>query len=209
MIDAHIVDSIRADNGQRVTVSLLGELYTIMLPAEFEVENVMLAAFLTLKLTGKCVSAAVKKRFSKKATIKDVSICGVTLADPAFGAAQAVFRITNMIDLGFGRQTAVLDNIAKPADNAVLSPKKNLAIPRKLANLDFVYTSKRLSAVTNARDAIRQRHGYKKIETITPDVIAPGDFLVFKDVWEKSKAVLSEALRTVPEKGKRKPKNAI
>lgn len=207
--DAHLVDSVRADNGVRVSVSLLGELYTIMLPSAFEFENITLAALLTLKLTGKCVNAAVKKRFAHNRASKNLEINGVTLADHTFGGAQAVFRITNMIDLGFGRQTAILDNIAKSADNAVINPKKNLAIPRKLANLDFVYTSKRLSAVSNARAAIKQSHGYRKIETITPDVIAPGDFLVFKDVWDKSKAVLSEALRTVPEKGKRKPKNAI
>lgn len=197
--DIYVRDKIHAANGQRVSINLLGEEYETQLDNEFEVDGAFLAGLLVAKITGQCVSSLLKKAGPFTRAMSAAPNSAITLADPSLGAAQAVFRVTNMIDLGFGRQTAILDTLSKSAHNPLDMPKKSLAIPRKMDNLDFVYTSKRLNAVSNAREAIKQSQGYRKIETITPDVVAPGDFLVFKDVWTKSKAALSEALRIVPD----------
>ncbi|MCB1531803.1 MAG: hypothetical protein KDJ35_02925 [Alphaproteobacteria bacterium] len=199
--DAQVLECVDAGNGCRITVKILDQEHSAVLPSGSDIDEAFVAALLALRLTGKCVSSVLKTMGKDQGFINQTGN-GITLADPALGGAQAVFRITNMIDLGSGRQTAILDNVAKAAHDSLTFPKKSLAIPRKMANLDFVYTSKRLSAVSNAREAIRKSQGAAKIETITPDVIAPGDFLVFKDVWTKSKAVLSEVLRCVPETGK-------
>lgn len=207
--DIHIIEDITANNGRRVNVYLLGEEHSFNLPNTYELDNAVLAGLLVLEITGRCALQTMKKIASTEDALTIKMPTDITFMQPDFGALQAVFRITNMIDLGFGRQTAILDDISRSADNALAISKKRLAIPNKLDNLDFVYTSKRLSAVSNARAAIKKSQGYKKIETITPDVVAPGDFLVFKDVWNKSKAVLSETLRIVPETTRRKPKNVI
>ncbi|HBR68425.1 MAG TPA: hypothetical protein DEA55_03520, partial [Rhodospirillaceae bacterium] len=44
---------------------------------------------------------------------------------------QAVFRIQNLIDLGYGRQTAVLDNVMFPDAPAAAPARNDLSIPRR------------------------------------------------------------------------------
>lgn len=205
--DVRLCDMITASNGVRATIEILGERYTSLKPVGFEYDDAFLVSLLVMKLTDKCVDTIMMESSDALSRKKDAEN-GITLVPSVPEFSQAVFRVTNMIDLGFGRQTAMLDNISEAAHNSFTLRKKSLAMPRKLANLDFVYTSKRLNAVSNARDTIRQTQGYAKVETITPDVVAPGDFLVFKDVWNKSKAALSEVLRSVPETRKRKSRTS-
>lgn len=205
--DVRVREMIEAGNGIRLSVDVLGDRYTFLLDSGFEYTPPVLAALMILKLTDKCIAGAMKPY----ANILDQKVSAgnaVTLIDPALEKAEAVFRITNMIDLGFGRQTAMLDNLATPAHKALSIKKKNLAIPSKLANLDFVYTSKGFGAVIDARAVIRENHGNAPVAPIVPDVLAPGDFVVFKDVWSRSRTALSEVLRLVPHAGKR-PKNAV
>lgn len=207
-LDAHVISNLEADNGSRVSVSLLGEDYTFLLPKGFDFNASILAALLVLKVTDKCLVSAIESFASlEKSSTEDE---GVMLIDPSQAPQyQAAFRITNMIDLGFGRQTAILDNIARGAmaraENSgrlSVSLKKGFAIPARLANLNFVYTSKGNGTLTDAKAVIQERHRDSAVESIAPEVVAPGDFLVFKNVWDSSKSALSEALRIVPEGNK-------
>ena len=205
--DAQLLEIIAAENGTRLRIRILGEEHVFVLPAGYEFNPVMLAGLAVLKLCGKSLRAALRA-FENKA-VSSVLESSVSLIDPALrgrNEPQAVFRVTNMIDLGFGRQTAILDTVAAPSQNGLSFMKKDLAIPRKLASLNFVYTSKKVGVVSNAYDAIREKHGNANanIASIAPDVISPGDFLVFRDVRTSPKAIFSEALRLVPDFAKRK-----
>jgi UDP-N-acetylmuramoyl-tripeptide--D-alanyl-D-alanine ligase len=201
--DARLCDCVRADNGSRVTANILGEEISFLLSKEFSGHEALIPALLILKLTDKSLSAALRA-FEQAHGLFSSFEGAVTLIDPALRrqqvGPQAVFKITNMIDWGLGRQTAMLDNFTSPLSGSVSLCKKDLAIPRKLASLDFVYTSRDLKAVPDAHTAIRERHRNVKLEPIVPAVLAPGDFLVFKQVWNSSKAAFSEALRLVPAK---------
>lgn len=208
--DAKMLEICAADNGVRVAVELFGERCEFLMPKGFSFDASLLPALMVLRLTDQDVDQAMR---SLAQTVRACGSAGpVTLIDPAVRAREeAAFRITNMIDLGIGRQTAILDNIARGSHNtqrSSLSLKKGFAIPPRLANLDFVYTSKSVGTINNARAAIERHHNGASVESIAPDVLMPGDFLVFKDVWDRSKISLSDVLRVVPEKGKR-PSNVI
>ncbi len=208
--DAQIVSILEADNGVRVCVSILEKEYTFLMPKGFEFDVSMLAALMVLEVTNKCLVSAMESLGAAQ-TMKS-NTQGVMLIDPSQNRQEeAVFRITNMIDLGLGRQTAILDNISKTACKSLsvpLSAKKGFAIPARLDNLNFVYTSKGLGTFVNAKAVLKKRHRKSRVESIAPDALVPGDFLVFKDIWDSSKSALSDALRIIPETGK-KPTHAL
>jgi hypothetical protein len=195
--DARLVSILHANNGTRVTVNILGEEMTFFSADREEFNPAALAGLLVLKLAHKTAPSSIHG--CAPGTIYKPQ--GVTLIDPALPphGPQALFRVTNMIDLGSGRQTAVLDNIKSPAYSPLSLTKKELEIPRKLASLDFVYTSKKVGAVNNAVEILKAKHSSARIESIVPDVLAPGDFLVFRNIRQTSKVIFSEALRLVPE----------
>ena len=201
--DARLVDVMHADNGTRVRVNILGEDMTFVSPVHEDFNMTSLAGFLVLKLAQKDMPATIRGT-QGQVTSPVQTAAGVSLIDPALrdsAMPQALFRVTNMIDLGFGRQTAILDNIACPAQGGLSLHKNDLAIPRRLASLDFVYTSKKVGAITNAHAVIQEKHRNARVEHITTDVITPGDFLVFKSLPPRqvTQTIFSEALRLIPE----------
>mgnify|MGYP000445180758 CR=1 FL=1 len=205
--DVRLSEIIEAGNGVRLSVDVMGDQYTFLLPLGFVYDSALLATLLVLKLTDKCLESAMRPYaniLDQKTSVKNT----ITLADPSLEKTQAVFRVTNMIDLGMGRQTAILDNISRSAHKALTLKKAGFSVPDKLAHLDFVHTGKSVATVSNARAEIQARHGNVGLESIIPDVIVPGDFLVFKGLWNKSKTIFSEALRLTPDHRKREPANA-
>ena len=203
--DARLVDVMRANNGTRVTVNILGEEMTFVSPQQEEFSPVLLAGFLVLKLARRDMPSTIGNTEASGIMAPESSVTLINPGMPQANTPQALFRVTNMIDLGFGRQTAILDNIVNPA---LSLPKKDLAIPTKLASLDFVYASKRVGAVANAHEVIRQNHVGAQIQSIPTEVLSPGDFLVFKNVQQTSRAIFSEALRLIPEFKGRKLKTS-
>lgn len=205
--DAKIQSCILADNGSSVSAKILEQEVSFFLPGNFENPADLVAGLLILKLTGKNLMAAIH---TFEAAYSPCAGTGgaVTLIDPALrerrSGPQAAFKITNMIDWGFGRQTAVLDNFAGSRRGAGFL-KKDLAIPRKLASLDFVFTGRITGALSDARSAIGEKHRNMKIEPIAPDVLVPGDFLVFRQARTGPRAVFSEALRLIPHRRVKKP----
>lgn len=191
--DACLASLVQADNGTRVCVNILGEAMTFVSNAREDFSPVALAGFLVLKLAQLDMPAAVCGNEDEVAAHRATG--SVTLIDPALkNGPQALFKVTNMIDLGFGRQTAILDNMGFGAASAGY-----LAIPRRIATLDVLYTGKKAGTVANAQAALQDRHRNARIEPIATEVLAPGDFLVFKKAREGSKAIFAEALRLIPD----------
>ncbi len=110
-----------------------------------------------------------------------------------------VFRIKNMIDLGNGRKTAILENVSFPEYSLQKERRAKLAIPKEVANLGLVCTSRDVCAVPNVYSAIKKAYAYARLGQIVTDVVAPGDFLVFRQDAGNSGAKLSHALRLVPQ----------
>jgi hypothetical protein len=208
--DARIRERINAGNGCRIRANIAGEELSFLLPHAFDCGGVM-AALLVLKLTGKPLAPALQAFESAYRLI--ASFESVTLIEPAqreknAEKAQAVFKIRNMIDWGFGRQTAVLDNLAGAGRAGLSFTAGDFSIPDRKERIDFVYTGRKPGAVPNARTAIAQKYKNLALEPIAPDVLVPGDFLVFREIWHSSKAVFSEALRLIPDRKMKKP-NAL
>lgn len=205
-IDVQVLDVCQGSNGVRVSLSMMGEVEEIVFPKGTKIQPSLLASMLILKISDKSLQTVA----SRMRAVRSVNMGSVSLIDPGMKAnEQAAFRITNMIDLGIGQQTAILDNVILDKNNAQrssLSLKKGFVIPPRLANLNFVYTSKGMNTLNNAKAVIQEHHKGARVESITPDVLMPGDFLVFKDVWDSSKSAFSEALRVVPDKPARSVK---
>ncbi len=108
----------------------------------------------------------------------------------------AVFRVTSLIDLGSGRQTAMLEGYLPDHGDRKTIRKSQLAMPRKIGNLDVVYTTKTITPVSRAYHVIGEILRSPCTAKIVPDVLAPGDFLVF--VKKARQKIAIEALRVTP-----------
>jgi hypothetical protein len=108
----------------------------------------------------------------------------------------AVFRVRNLIDLGGGRQTAMLEGYLPDHDGRKSIKKTRLAMPSKIGNLDVVYTTKTITPVSHVYHVIGQILRSPGTDKIVPEVLAPGDFIVF--VKKARQKIAIEALRVMP-----------
>lgn len=90
-----------------------------------------------------------------------------------------IFRVGNMIDLGNGRQTVMLDHVDYPRASAAQQSNKDVAVPFRMGHLDFVYTSRRKPMVRNVQSLLDTLYKGSAVEKIVTDVLSPGDLLVF------------------------------
>lgn len=118
----------------------------------------------------------------------------------------SVFRVRNIIELGMGRKTLMLDPV--PFEGAEHEggyifrnfPKNKLAIPKKVSNLGFVCTSKGFAALPNVYSAMkRMAHvvGGKRLGVICPEALVPGDFVMFEHSCQTFRPRFSKALRAM------------
>lgn len=196
--DAWMVEKITAANGTRVTMQILGETHTLNVD-ESESLAVLPAALLAAKICGRDVHALTRLMKPCQTLRRQIEGFSISLFDAVPRVCQkrteqAVFRIQNLIDFGYGRQTAILDNISFPESHSD-GRENGLAIPRKIANLECVYAGRKITGVRNAHEAIKSVHARGNLEAISTDVLAPGDFIVFEQPHDRLKASFSEALR--------------
>ncbi|MDH5721993.1 MAG: hypothetical protein OEY94_01560 [Alphaproteobacteria bacterium] len=107
-----------------------------------------------------------------------------------------VFRVVNMIDIGDGRQTVVLGAL-NGVENRVAEGSDFPAVPFRMGSLDFVYTSRRVPSLCDYRHLITSTYPEARIEEIVPEVLAPGDLLVFRQKRGENSIKLAGAMRVV------------
>tara|TARA_R110002072_G_scaffold214459_1_gene371701 strand:- start:105 stop:566 length:462 start_codon:yes stop_codon:yes gene_type:complete len=111
-----------------------------------------------------------------------------------------VFRVGNMIDLGNGRQTVMLDHVDFPnAYYAKTAKNANVAVPFCMGVLDFVYTSPRKPVLRDVHSLLSTLYKGDQVEKIVLDVLSPGDLLVFKHDADTQRIKLVDTLRVVKE----------
>lgn len=125
---------------------------------------------------------------------------------PKEDVAGLVFRVSNMIDLGNGRQTVVLDHVASSDKRSLKPMKAGASVPFRMGNLDFVYTSRQNPVVQNVSALLANLYKGSKVERIVPDVLSPGDLLVFRQQGDTMKIKMTDALRVVKESEYRQSK---
>lgn len=107
-----------------------------------------------------------------------------------------VFSVGNMIDLGRGRQTVMLDPVEHP-EYARLRPKDEVAVPFCMGRMDFLYTSHKKPVLSNVNNLLSTLYKKSDVERIVVDVLAPGDLLVFEQEKEARRIKMIDCLRIV------------
>lgn len=108
-----------------------------------------------------------------------------------------VFRVSNMIDLGQGRQTVLLEHVDFPKTYRKRCSDHDVAIPFRMGNLDFIYTSLQQPRVQNVHNLLSTLYKDEHVEKIVADVLSPGDLLIFKQEGKSMRIKMLEALRIV------------
>jgi len=103
--------------------------------------------------------------------------------------SEAIFRVKSLIDVGNGARTLVLDQ------GAPIARETDFSLPARLAGLDVVCASKKVSVFKNAREAAERLFKANPLRDIVPEVLAPGDYVVFKSKKTQNTSVFSSALR--------------
>jgi len=108
-----------------------------------------------------------------------------------------IFRVGNMIDLGTGRQTVMLEHLDYPKTYGMRhkGSDKDIPVPFRMGDLDFVYTSKCKPAVRDVHSLLSTLYKGDQVEKIVPEVLMPSDLLVFTHDCETAKIKLSQTLR--------------
>ncbi len=108
-----------------------------------------------------------------------------------------IFRVGSMVDTGQGRQVVMLEHIDYPSSYHIRKKGGDVAIPFRMGDMDFVYTSLRKPELRNVNTLLSALYKKGEVEKIVPDVICPGDILVFKQDKGSLKIKVVEALRVV------------
>lgn len=112
-----------------------------------------------------------------------------------------VLQVTAMVDTGTGSSQMVLKNalpgeweidLQKPGHG-----KKRMDLPCRIHGMNCVYTGRSFGVITDVTDALRAVTGNAKLAAIVPDVIMPGDFVVFKHVGEDYKIRFAGVVRAI------------
>ena len=108
-----------------------------------------------------------------------------------------VFRVGNMIDLGKGRQTVMLEHIDHPKAYCGGAVSRGINVPFSMGNLDFIYTSTQSPKIQNISNLLSSLYKDEDIEKIISEVLSPGDILVFKQDSKTMTMKMMDTLRVV------------
>lgn len=116
--------------------------------------------------------------------------------DPLAAERFTAFQVKNVVDLGMARKTLILENIRNREPSNEFQTAKDLEVPMRIRDLNLVYTSKQMSLSPDEHRAIHKSQA-TEIRDIVPEVLSPGDYLVFRKPATETKAEFSSALRAV------------
>lgn len=115
-------------------------------------------------------------------------------------------KVSSLIDTGRMRQTVVLENafpgmVEEDEQLHALGlqvGKNHLAIPPRVANLNCVFTGRRPRLVYDAYDALKTNLRTEKLMPIIPEIISPGDYMIFRHLQNRDCFKFAGLLRAVP-----------
>ena len=132
-----------------------------------------------------------------------MKLAGVTVSvRPKPKTPYSVLKVSGLIDTGNEQQTVILQNafpneweidLEKPVKSS-----KGLSLPRRIANLNCIYTGRSFGVVPDVNDAIRAITCNAKLAAVVPDVIAPGDFMIFKHEGPRLRIRFAGIVRALP-----------
>ena len=116
-----------------------------------------------------------------------------------------VLKVASLIDTGRSAQTVVLENAFpglvedEPELMKVADQLRNnkMAIPPKIANLNCVFTGRRPRLVSDVQTALKEKAGLNKLIPVIPEIIAPGDYVIFRHMPNRGCFKLAGMMRAV------------
>lgn len=116
-----------------------------------------------------------------------------------------VLKVSSLIDTGRSAQTIVLENafpglVEQEPDLMKIaeSIKQNrMAIPPKIANLNCVFTGRRPRLVNNVQLALKEKAGLSRLIPVIPEIVAPGDYVIFRHLPNRACFKLAGMMRSV------------
>lgn len=140
---------------------------------------------------------------SNKTSWRTIKLAGVKVSvQPKPRTPYSVLRVQGLIDTGNGQQTVILKN-ALPSEWEVdlenkVKSSKGLSLPRRIANLNCVYTGQSFGVIADVTDAVRAVSGNAQLAAVVPEVIAPGDFMIFKHEGPRLRIRFAGIVRAMP-----------
>ncbi len=107
----------------------------------------------------------------------------------------AAFKVKNLIDIGVMNRTVILDS-RRVSQGIQTQRIPDLEIPHRIDSLNLVYTSKDIILQPSLKQAV-QKPRSTDFKKVVPEVLAPGDYMVFKKPASKQKIEFSSVLRMV------------
>ena len=116
-----------------------------------------------------------------------------------------VLKVASLIDTGRTSQTIVLENAfpgMQEEDPRLIKiaqdiKQSRMAIPPKIANLNCVFTGRRPRLVTNVQIALKEKAGQRKLIPVIPEIVAPGDYVIFRHMPNRACFKLAGMMRSV------------
>lgn len=210
--EAWVEDRLVAQNGVQFGLNILGEricaqangLSNPAMPMQMHSPNMLLAAMMVVKLSdiklAACASYMVESYMGPldmvemESAVHGAQQKNLALFRPGHEMGsfvdEAIFKVKSVIDTGIGRKALVLDQGAP--DARVM----DFTLPGRIAGLDLMCASKKISIFKNARKAVEGFLKGRSLQSIVPSVLTPGDYVVFKSSADATRSVFSEALRS-------------
>ncbi len=95
-----------------------------------------------------------------------------------------ILRVESMFDTGGNQQTAILKNALPDGWEIDLAPVRGAkgapALPTRISDLNCIYTGRGFGVVADVAQSLKAVTGNAKLAAIVPDVIRPGDFVIFR-----------------------------
>ncbi|MEM7651183.1 MAG: hypothetical protein AAF204_03755 [Pseudomonadota bacterium] len=134
---------------------------------------------------------------------KTMKLAGVTVSvRPKPKTPYSVLKVSGLVDTGNAQQTVILQN-ALPNEWEIdlekpIKSSKGLSLPRRIANLNCIYTGKSFGVVPDVTEAVRAVTRNARLAAVVPEVIAPGDFMIFKHEGPRLRIRFAGIVRALP-----------
>jgi len=137
-----------------------------------------------------------------KTSWKTMRVGGVMVSvQPKPKTPYTVLQVASLVDTGGGHQTAILKNaLPTELEIDIETPhhsRRGVCLPTRVAHLHCVYTGRSFGVVADATEALRSVTWNARLAAIVPDVIAPGDFMVFRYEGARMRMRFAGVLRAV------------
>ncbi len=115
-----------------------------------------------------------------------------------------ILRVETMIDTGVGTPQMVLNN-ALPDEWQIdierpLNGKKHMPLPCRIAGINCMYTGRTFGVITDVAESLCAVTRNARLAAVTPDVIAPGDFVIFKHSGPDYKIRFAGVIRAIKQR---------